>query len=55
MFYVTQSSLKRLFHVARDIRASGNFAVVCLSFIAEMKSNKDTLGTNKQILDLIIY
>ena len=36
-------------------RASGNFTVVCLSFILEMKSNKDTLGTNKQIVDLIIY
>ena len=39
--YVTQSSLKRPIHVTRDI-SSGNFAVVCLSFIPEMKSNKDT-------------
>ena len=51
MFYVTQSSLKRLFHVARDMSSERE----CLSFIAEMKSNKDTLGTNKQIVDLIIY
>ena len=34
--YVTQSSLNL------TCRASGNFALVCLSFIAEMKSNKDT-------------
>ena len=43
--YVTQSSLKRPFHVTHDISSNGNFAVVCqvcLSFIAEMKSNKDT-------------
>ena len=38
--YVSPASLKRLFHVT--CRESGNFAVVCLSFIAEIKSNKDT-------------
>ena len=42
LVYVTQSSLKRAFTWHVTCRASGNFAFVCPSFIAEMKSNKDT-------------
>ena len=55
IIYVTQWSLKRLFHVARNMSSEREVAVACLSFIAEMNSNKDTLGTNKHIADLIIY
>ena len=38
--YVTQSSVKQLFHVTCVM--SSDKELVCLSFIAEMKSNKDT-------------
>ena len=42
--YVTQSGPKQPIHVTCDMSsaARGNDAVVCLSFIAEMKLNKDT-------------
>ena len=41
--YVTQSGPKQPIHVTCDMSsaARGNDAVVCLSFIAEMKLNKD--------------
>ena len=43
--YVTQSGLKRLFHVTRDMSSEPKFRCCLhayLSFITEMKSNKDT-------------
>ena len=43
--YVTQSGLKRPFHVTRDMSSEREFRCCLhayLSFIAEMKSNKDT-------------
>ena len=41
--YVTQSGLKRPFHVTRDISSEQEFrcSSECLSFIVGMKSNKD--------------
>ena len=40
--YVTQSSLKRPIHVTRELVVGQEFRVGYLSFIAEMKSHKDT-------------
>ena len=56
IIYVTQSSLKRLFHVANDMSSERECRCGLSQFhCRNMKSNKDTLRTNKQIVDLIIY
>ena len=52
--YVTQTGLKRPFHVTRQ--GSGNFVVVCKSqFYCGNEVKQRTQGRNKQIVDLIIY
>ena len=42
--YVTRSSLKRPIHVTRDIAVGQEFRCGLSSFVAEMKSHKDTTG-----------
>ena len=54
--YETQSSLKRPFHVTRDMSSEREFR--CSLHVAVSLwewSQTRTQGTNKQIVDLIIY
>ena len=54
--YVTQSGLKRPFHVTRDMSSEREFRCSLHVSVSLWEwSQTRTQGTNKQIVDLIIY